>query len=100
MRTTKKHRLFELKKKGAADRSAIIAAVTGPGNTEDARVEEGQSDGEPPSVGNSFVRPRGSKSARVGGAETSVKLTIHVTFVHRYLGGGDVSHILCDGRRG
>ena len=30
--------------------------------------------------GDSFVRPRGSKSARVGGAETSVKLTIHVTF--------------------
>ena len=41
-----------------------------------ARVESGFSDEEPSSAADPYARPRGSKSARIGGAETNFQITI------------------------
>jgi hypothetical protein len=48
----------------------------GVGNAELARVEAGSSDEEPSSAADPYARPRGLKSARIGGAETIFKITI------------------------
>ena len=46
------------------------------GSVEDAQVESGSSDEEPLSAADPYARPRGSKSARIGGAETTFQITI------------------------
>ena len=61
------------KRSGAADPSAIAAGEAGTENSDVTRVEAGLRDGEPIGVGESFVRPRGSKSARIGGQELPSK---------------------------
>ena len=46
------------------------------GSAEVARVESGFSDEEPSSAADPYVRPRGLKSARIGGAATNFEITI------------------------
>ena len=46
------------------------------GSVEVARAESGSSGEEPSSAADSYARPRGSKSARIGGAETISQITI------------------------
>jgi hypothetical protein len=46
------------------------------GSAEVARVKAGLSDDEPSSVADPYARPRGLKSARIGGAETIFQITI------------------------
>ena len=48
----------------------------GVGNAELARIEADFSDEEPSSAVDPYARPRGSKSARIGGAEMNFEITI------------------------
>jgi hypothetical protein len=76
----KKVKVAPVEKMGAAENSNSITQAglekAGVGNTELARVEAGSSDEEPSSTADPYARPRGSKSARIGGAETIFQITI------------------------
>ena len=70
------------------------------GSAEDARVEFGSSDEEPSSAADLYARPRGSKSARIDGAETIFQTTIPaapVTFNVLLSGNADPRDMMLTG---
>jgi hypothetical protein len=76
----KKVQIAPVEKMGAAKNSDFITQAgfekAGVGNAELARIEAGFSDEEPSSAVDPYARPRGSKSARIGGAEMNFEITI------------------------
>ena len=82
--------------------SQVGSEKTEVGSAEVARVESGSSDEEPSDSADSYARPRGSKSARIGGAETNFQIAIPpapVTFNVLIPGDADPRDKMLDGSK-